>query len=138
MSAQKEFTLSLTTVTEEHIAKAASGSLPDEEFVGIVASSLPFAWETVCKLANKLGHQDGFALLAPDHMADADRAQLLRAMASDSIRSALERHHNVTLAFQNCHAVAAVRKGNELDPRFQRFVSMEAQVLAQRPELRDC
>ena len=34
-------------------------------------------------------------------------AQLLRALASDAIRGALERHFGVVLAFQNCHRVAA-------------------------------
>ena len=34
---------------------------------------------------------------------EAARGQLLRLMASDAMRAAVERHYGVRLAFQNCH-----------------------------------
>jgi len=55
-----------------------------------------------------LAHDGGeFAYHAVPPPSEAERGQLLRAMASDAIRGALERHFNVRLAFQNCHRVAA-------------------------------
>jgi len=35
------------------------------------------------------------------------RGQLLRALANDAIRGAMERHFGVALVFQNCHRIAA-------------------------------
>ncbi len=40
---------------------------------------------------------------------EAARGQLLRLMASDAMRAAVERHYGVRLAFQNCHRAAAFR-----------------------------
>ena len=48
-----------------------------------------------------------FAEHAVPPPSEAERGQLLRALASDAIRGALERHFGVRLAFQNCHRVAA-------------------------------
>lgn len=71
----------------------------------------------------------------PDEQA---RGQLLRALASNAIRGALERHFGVVLAFQNCHRVAAFAP-SAVDSRIYReFVSPRGQVLNQSPELRDC
>ena len=39
--------------------------------------------------------------------SERERGELLRALASNAIRGALERHFGVVLAFQNCHRVAA-------------------------------
>jgi hypothetical protein len=66
------------------------------------------------------------------------RGQLLRALASDAIRGGLERHFGVRLAFQNCHRVAAFRPAAVHGPAYRRFVSARAQLLNQRPELRNC
>ena len=40
---------------------------------------------------------------------EAARGQLLRLMASDAMRAAIERHYGVRLAFQNCHRAAVFR-----------------------------
>lgn len=69
--------------------------------------------------------------------ANGPRKQLLRALASDSIRGALQRHFGVVLAFQNCHRVAAFRP-DRLGSDYAAFVSPREQLLNQSPELRDC
>jgi hypothetical protein len=69
---------------------------------------------------------------------ESERGQLLRALASDAIRSGLERHFGVTLAFQNCHRVAAFRPSATSGARYRAFISARGQVLNQSPELRNC
>lgn len=44
----------------------------------------------------------------------------------------------MTLAFQNCHRVAAFRPGAKGGETYTRFTSTRAQVLNQSAELRDC
>jgi hypothetical protein len=63
---------------------------------------------------------------------------LLRALASNSIRGSLERRFGVTLAFQNCHRVAAFPAGAAGSDAYRVFTSERAQLLNQSPELRDC
>ena len=70
--------------------------------------------------------------------SEAERGQLLRALASDAIRGGLERHFGVKLAFQNCHRVAAFRLSAVGGDRYQAFISPRGQLLNQSPELRDC
>jgi hypothetical protein len=70
--------------------------------------------------------------------SEAERGQLLRALASDTIRGGLERHFGVKLAFQNCHRVAAFHPSAVDGPRYREFVSPRGQLLNQSPELRDC
>jgi NAD(P)-dependent dehydrogenase (short-subunit alcohol dehydrogenase family) len=70
--------------------------------------------------------------------SETERGQLLRALASDAIRGGLERHFGVTLAFQNCHRVAAFRPSAVGGQRYRAFVSPRGQLLNQSPELRDC
>jgi hypothetical protein len=70
--------------------------------------------------------------------SEAERGQLLRALASDAIRGGLERHFGVKLAFQNCHRVAAFRLAAVGGERYQAFISPRGQLLNQSPELRDC
>jgi hypothetical protein len=57
-------------------------------------------------------------------------------MASDAMRSALEKHFGVRLAFQNCHRAAAFRPGAH--KAYAEFVTARAQILNQKPELVDC
>jgi len=77
-----------------------------------------------------------------DHEAppptEAERGQLLRALASDAIRSGLERHFGAKLAFQNCHRVAAFSFDAVGGERHRVFVSPRGQLLNQSPELRSC
>jgi hypothetical protein len=67
---------------------------------------------------------------------EAARGQLLRLMASDAIRAAVERRYGVRLAFQNCHRAAVFRPG--ATEALADFTSARSQLLNQRPELVDC
>jgi hypothetical protein len=126
-------------VTEEEVALAQAKMLSDDGFIEIIRRSLPFAWETVLQLVDQLGVKGRrFATVAPMHMAETDRAQLLRLFASNAMRGAVQRHFGITLAFQNCHAAAAVRAGDEGRTDFQFFCSAEGQIINQAPELVDC
>jgi hypothetical protein len=119
------------------LARATAGEVADAEFVACVRESLPYAWHVVSGVVATLGDSD-FADHTTAPPSEAERGQLLRALASDAIRSGLERHFGVTLAFQNCHRVAAFR-GRAVDsPRYRAFVSPRGQLLNQSPELRDC
>ena len=100
------------TVSNDLLDQAKAGEVDDEAFVA------EFADNTVPP---------------PDETA---RGQLLRCLASDSMRGALERHFQVKLAFQNCHRVAV------FDPSATKahaeFVTARSQILNQTPELVDC
>ena len=113
------------------LTSAERGELTDEQFLSVVRDSLPYAWEVVSAAA-----ADGEHSISPP--SEAHRGQLLRALASTSIRTALERHFGVALAFQNCHRVAAFALGTVGSPAYREFVSPRSQVLNQSPELRDC
>jgi hypothetical protein len=91
----------------------------------------------VAKLAREL-HDDtvNSAVNREVPRTDAEWGQMFRMMASDSIRSAIERRHGVRLAFQNCCAVGVFEPEAE-EARIE-FASPEAQVLNQKPELRNC
>jgi hypothetical protein len=119
--------------------RAVRGEVPAEEFVAVVRDSLPYAYRLIAGLAAELrGSEREFAdnlVPPPDEQA---RGQLLRALASDSIRGALERHFGVRLAFQNCHRVAAFRPGAADGAAYREFTSVRAQLLNQRPELVNC
>ena len=53
------------------------------------------------------------------------------------MRTALEQHYGIKLAFQNCHRVAVFRN-DQLDSTYQEFISSRSQILNQTAELRDC
>jgi len=121
------------------LEKAESGQVPDAEFVDCVRQSLPYAWSVVSQVAADLGSGDGeFADHAVPPPSEAERGQLLRALASDAIRGGLERHFGLKLAFQNCHRVAAFRLSAVGGDRYQAFISPRGQLLNQSPTLRDC
>jgi hypothetical protein len=121
------------------LQQAETGDVPDAEFLACVRQSLPYAWAVISQVAAELhdGHTD-FADHAVPPPTDADRGQLLRALASDAIRGGLERHFGITLAFQNCHRVAAFRPSAVGGPQYQAFTSPRGQLLNQSPQLRDC
>lgn len=131
------------TVPSELLVQAERGDVADDDFVQCVRDSLPYAFELVEGLVGRLEAGDvepglSFAdnrIEPPDEQA---RGQLLRAMASDAIRSALERRFGVRLAFQNCHRVAVFPLDAVADTQFQRFTSVRAQLLNQSPELVNC
>jgi hypothetical protein len=121
------------------VEAAERDELDEAEFVACVRDSLPYAWSLISGLVVQL-HVEGGEYAAnltppPDERA---RGQLLRALASDAIRGALERHFDVKLAFQNCHKVAAFPPAAPATETYQQFVSARAQILNQTPELRDC
>jgi hypothetical protein len=121
------------------LERAEAGDVSDAEFLDCVRQSLPYAWHVVSQVAADLHAGDGgFADHAVPPPSEADRGQLLRALASDAIRGGLERHFGVTLAFQNCHRVAAFSPAAVDSDRYRAFISPRRQLLNQSPELRDC
>ena len=121
------------------LASAERGEVSDEEFVACVRESLPYAWEVVSAVMAELRTTGGeFADHEVPPPTEAERGQLLRALASDAIRGGLERHFGARLAFQNCHRVAAFTPGAVGGERYRRFVSPRGQLLNQSPELRNC
>ncbi|SRR5260370_32675590 len=120
------------------IEQAEIGELRPNDFLQCIRESLPYAWQLIEGLASRLQHSDtAFVdnqVPPPDEQA---RGQLLRVLASDSMRNALEAHFGMKLAFQNCHRVALFRK-DQLDATYEEFISPRSQVLNQTPELRDC
>jgi hypothetical protein len=123
------------------LERAAQGEVDDAEFVDCVRQSLPYAWQVITSVVTDLelaGERVEFADHEVPPPGEAERGQLLRALASDAIRGGLERHFGVKLAFQNCHRVAAFRPAAVGRARYQAFVSARGQLLNQSPELRDC
>jgi NucS shadow ORF len=124
-------------VPSDLLEQARRGEVDDESFLDCVRASLPYAWAVVTSLIAELGA--GGADFADNHVSppdDAARGQLLRLMASDAMRVAIERHYGVRLAFQNCHRAAVFRPSAA--EAFAEFTSPRAQLLNQRPELIDC
>jgi hypothetical protein len=124
-------------VSPQLLQQAEHGDIGDAEFVECVRTSLPYAWEMISDLVATL-QVDGGAFAdnqtpPPDEQA---RGQLLRVLASDAMRGALQRHFGVRLAFQNCHRVAVFPEGES--ESYRKFVSPRSQILNQSPEFRDC
>jgi hypothetical protein len=121
------------------IRQAEQGIVDEAAFVDTVRRSLPYAYELIDRLVDELQHSDDdFADNQVPPPSETERAQLLRALASDAIRSSLERHFGVRLAFQNCHRVAVFRPTPAHHAAFGEFTSIRAQLLNQSPLLRDC
>lgn len=119
------------------LEQAQRGEVDDTAFLDCVRSSLPYAWDVIAGLITDLETgTDEFAdnqAPPPDENA---RGQLLRLMASDAMRSAIERRYRIRLAFQNCHRAAVFRP--DATAALAEFASPVAQLLNQTPELRDC
>ena len=126
------------TVSPDLLAVAERGEVTDAEFVECVRTSLPYAWDVVSAVMADLQAGGDFADHEIPPPSDAERGQLLRALASDAIRGGLERHFGAKLAFQNCHRVAAFPFGAVGNERYRAFVSPRGQLLNQSPELRNC
>jgi hypothetical protein len=121
------------------LERAEAGDVSDAEFLDCVRRSLPYAWQVVSQVAAELhAGEGGFADHTVPPPSEADRGQLLRALASDAIRGGLERHFGVKLAFQNCHRVAAFTPAAMDGDRYRAFVSPCGQLLNQSPALRNC
>jgi hypothetical protein len=125
------------TVPPDLLERAQRGDVDDDAFLACVQASLPYAWDVVTGLITDLEAGGGeFAdnqVPPPDEQA---RGQLLRLMASDGMRAAIERRYGVRLAFQNCHRAAAFRPAAEA--ALAEFTSPAAQLLNQKPELVNC
>jgi hypothetical protein len=125
-------------VSPDLLEQARDGEIDDAAFVGTVRASLPYAYDLVASLADELNASSAaFADNQVPPASEAERGQLLRALASDAIRGSLERHFGIRLAFQNCHRAAAFRPGDH-DPAYREFISPRAQLLNQSPALRNC
>jgi hypothetical protein len=125
------------TVSPTLTEAARRGEGDDAAFADCIRTSLPYAWQLISGLVGELRAGDAdFAdnLVPPPD--EAARGQLLRLLASDAMRGAIERHFGVRLAFQNCHRAAVFRPGAE--EAYAAFTSPRAQILNQRPELVDC
>jgi hypothetical protein len=125
------------TVSPQLAEQAAAGDVDDQTFLACIRESLPYAWNLISGLAERL--QAGTEEFTDNQTPPPDetaRGQLLRLLASDAIRTTVERHFGVRLAFQNCHRVALFRPGAE-DAR-REFTTPRAQILNQQPELVDC
>src|SRR5690606_41880646 len=98
------------TVSPELLDKARRGPVTDEEFDSCVRASLPYAREVIPRLAEQVatGGADHAANETPPP-GEKERGQLLRLLASDAMRGAVQRHFGLRLAFQNCHKVALFR-----------------------------
>ncbi|GAA4200448.1 SCO5389 family protein [Microbispora amethystogenes] len=125
------------SVPDNLLAQARTGEVDDAAFVACVRDSLPYAWTTITALIERRDRSGAdFADNQVPPPDEASRGQLLRCLASDAMRGALERHFGVRLAFQNCHRVAV------FDPAateaYGEFVTPRAQILNQSPDLVDC
>ena len=120
------------------LEQAQAGEIRSSDFLQCIKESLPYAWELIEGLANRLKQSDEVfvdnQVSPPNEQA---RGQLLRVLASDAMRNALEQYYGVKLAFQNCHRVALFRK-DQLGVIYQEFITPRSQILNQSPELRDC
>ena len=126
-------------VSPQLLAQAERDEIREEDFVATVRESLPYAYGLISELSEKLREGDAeFADNLTPPPSEAERGQLLRALASNAIRGSLERHFDISLAFMNCHRVAAFRPGAQGGEAYERFTSQRAQILNQSPELRDC
>jgi hypothetical protein len=124
-------------VPADLLEMAHRGEVDDTAFLDCIRTSLPYAWELITGLITDLG-ADGaeFAdnqVPPPDEQA---RGQLLRLMASDAMRAAIERRYDVRLAFQNCHRAAVFCPGATV--ALDKFTSARSQLLNQRPGFVDC
>jgi hypothetical protein len=125
------------TVPATLLEQARRGEVDDAGFLGCVRTSLPYAWQVLSGLIADLGAGDAeFADNQVPPPGEEARGQLLRFMASDAMRAAVERHFGVRLAFQNCHRVAVFRP--EASAALAEFTSARAQLLNQHPGLVNC
>jgi hypothetical protein len=125
-------------VSLDLLEQARQGTVNEAAFTATVRESLPYAYDLIAGLSAELAASGAdFADNQVPPPSEAERGQLLRALASDSIRGSLERHFGVRLTFQNCHRVAVFRPGHDRRA-YEEFISPRAQLLNQSPALRNC
>jgi hypothetical protein len=127
------------TVPTALLDRAKAGPIGDAEFLDCIRDSLPYAWAVVSEVAEQV-HRDGgeFADHSEPPPGDKEQGELLRLMASSSMRTAVENHFGVKLEFQNCCKVAAFAPAAIDGEAHKDFVSPRAQLLNQKPELINC
>jgi hypothetical protein len=124
-------------VPADLLEQAERGEVDDAAFLDCVRASLPYAWDLITGLITDLEADGGeFADNRVPPPDEAARGQLLRLMASDAMRGAIERRYGVRLAFQNCHRAAVFRR--VAAAALAEFTSARSQLLNQSPELADC
>ena len=125
------------TVPADLLDQARRGEVDNAAFIDCIRRSLPYAWGVISGLVADLEAGEGeFADNQVPPPDEAARGQLLRLMASDAMRAAIERHYGVRLAFQNCHRAAVFRPGAA--EAYAEFTTARSQILNQRPQLVDC
>ncbi|HEY8534378.1 MAG TPA: SCO5389 family protein [Micromonospora sp.] len=121
------------------LERAKAGTVTDEEFLTCIRESLPYAWEVISRTAERLKREGGeFAEDNTPPPSPVEQGQLLRLLASSSMRSAVERHFGVRVEFQNCCKVALFRPEAVDGAAHKEFVSPRAQLLNQAPHLVNC
>ncbi|MER8104246.1 SCO5389 family protein [Kitasatospora sp. NPDC059811] len=120
------------------LAQAEHGRVNQADFLDTVRASLPYAYQVVAGLSTELSATEDEFTTDNTTPTDEERAQLLRALASNAIRGSLEDHFGVKLAFVNCHRVGAFRPGTEDGDAYREFTSLHNQIRNQSPELRSC
>jgi hypothetical protein len=124
-------------VPADLLDQAQRGEVDDAAFLDCVRTSLPYAWDLITGLITGLETSgDEFADNRVPPPDEAARGQLLRLMASDAMRAAIERHYGVRLAFQNCHRAAVFRPA--ATAALAEFTSARSQLLNQSPEFVNC
>jgi hypothetical protein len=123
-------------VTQDLLDQARAGKVSDEDFLACIEGSLPYAWSMVTRLTDEVSEGATCAVNQDVPQTDEEWGQMFRMMASDSMRAVIERHYGVRLAFQNCCTVGVFTP--EAEQSRVEFTSPEAQVLNQKPELRNC
>lgn len=126
------------TVSPALLEQAKLGDVSQRDFLTCIKESLPYAWQLIEELAGQLKRSEAnFVDNQTPPPGEQARGQLLRVLASDAMRAALEDHFGVKLAFQNCHRVALFQR-DRLDHTYEAFISPRSQLLNQSPELVDC
>jgi hypothetical protein len=129
-------TMSLT-VPAGLLEQAHRGEVDDTAFIDCIRTSLPYAWAVIDGLVQEMTARGGqFADNQVPPPDEAARGQLLRLMASDAMRAAVERHYGVRLAFQNCHRAAVFHP--RAASAYEEFITARSQILNQHPDLVDC
>jgi hypothetical protein len=124
-------------VPADLLDQAQRGEVDDAAFLDCVRTSLPYAWDLITGLITGLETSgDEFADNRVPPPDEAARGQLLRLMASDAMRAAIERHYGVRLAFQNCHRAAVFRPA--ATAALAEFTSARSQLLNQSPKFVNC
>ena len=127
------------SVPDHLIDQAKEAPISQEDFISCIKDSLPYAWSIFEAAVDKMHSQKtGPGVVEPDDITESQRGQLLRALSSDAIRTAVEKHFNVRLAFQNCHKTAAFPMNEVGSELYEKFISPRSQILNQRPGLVDC